>query len=268
MNLHFKLFIPVLLLLVAIASTMHFYWLPNYLALEIDDQQKTEHAYAGLLGIALIPDLINNDLAKIHTTLDHVLENREYWYAINLYAQDNQIIYPLASPKLPEDIELEILKHKIMFDGYTIAQLEVWIDINAASALRVEHIYHLEQLLLLTLLAAALLSTMLQDRWIRYPLKQLATFASNIAGGKYDATMEYHSHDEVGELIEAFDSMRQQIKQRETALIESQARNTAMIENAVDGIISINIKGTVESFNSAAEKIFGYAADEVVGAKY
>lgn len=173
MNLHFKLFIPVLLLLVAMASTMHFYWPPNYLALDIKGQQKTEHAYADLLGIALIPDLINNDLAKIHATLDHVLENREYWYAINLYAQDNQIIYPLASPKLPEGIKLEILKHKIMFDDYTIAQFEVWIDINAASALRIEHIYHLEELLLLTLLAAALLSTMLQDRGIRFPLKMM-----------------------------------------------------------------------------------------------
>ena len=265
MSLHLKLFIPVLLLLVAISATFHFYWLPNYISLEIKGQQKTERAYIDLLGTALIPDLINNDLAKIHTTLDHVLENREYWYAINLYAQDELIIYPLAAPKLPEDIELEILKHKIMFDGYTIAQFEVWIDINEASALRVEHIYHLEYLLLLTLLAAALLSTMLQDRWIRFPLKQLATFASNIAGGKYDATMEYHSRDEVGKLIEAFDSMRQQIKQRESALIESQARNNAMIENVVDGIISINIKGTVESFNSAAEKIFGYASDEVIG---
>lgn len=265
MSLHLKLFIPVLLLLVAISATIHFYWLPNYLALEIEGQQKTEHAYTDLLGSALIPDLINSDLAKIHATLDHVLKKREYWYAINLYGQDNQIIYPLTTPELPEDIELEILKNKIMFDGYTIAEFEVWVDINAASALRVKHIYHLEQLLLFTLLASALLSTMLQDRWVRFPLKQLATFAGNIAGGKYDATMEYNSRDEVGALVQAFDSMRQQIKQRENALIESQARNTAVIENAVDGIISINIKGTVESFNSAAEKIFDYTADEVIG---
>ncbi len=77
--------------------------------------------------------------------------------------------------------------------------------------------------------------------------------------------MNYKSHDEVGKLVKAFDGMRQQIKERETDLVESQARNKAVIENAVDGIISIDVKGNVESFNPAAEKIFGYSADEVAG---
>ena len=265
MNLHIKLFIPALLLLVVISTTLHFYWLPNYLELEIQDQQKTEYAYTDLLGTALIPDLLISDLAKIHTTLDHVLEGREYWHAIKLYTEDNQRIYPLSVPAQPKELELNTLKHNIVFNENTIARFEVLIDIHAASSLRIEHIYQLEKLLLFTLLASAFLSTLLQDRWIRYPLKQLATFASEIADGKYDSSMEYRSHDEVGKLVQAFDSMRQQIRQRETDLIESQLRNKAVIENAVDGIISIGAKGTVESFNAAAEKIFGYSADEVIG---
>ncbi len=265
MNLHLKLFIPVFLLLLAISVIMHFYWLPDYLALEIKDQQKTEHAYTDLLGTTLTPDLLNNDLAKIHATLDHVLENREYWYAIELYAQDRRRIYPLFEQELPKNVDLEVLEHDIVFDGDNIAQFTIWIDINAARALRVEHIYHLEHLLLFTLLAAVLLSTLLQDRWIRFPLRQLANFASDIAGGKYDSTMEYHSRDEVGKLVRSFNSMRQQIKQRENDLVESQARNKAVIDNAVDGIIAINMLGIVESFNSAAENMFGYTADEVIG---
>ena len=145
MNLHLKLFIPVFLLLLTISVIMHFYWLPDYLALEIKDQQKTEHAYTDLLGTTLTPDLLNNDLAKIHATLDHVLENREYWYATKLYAQNKLLIYPLFEQELPKGVELEILKHEIVFDGDSIAQFVVWIDINAASALRVNHIYHLEK---------------------------------------------------------------------------------------------------------------------------
>ena len=73
MSLHLKLFIPVLLLLAAISATFHFYWLPNYISLEINGQYKTEQAYTDLLGTALIPDLLNSDLAKIHATLDQVL---------------------------------------------------------------------------------------------------------------------------------------------------------------------------------------------------
>ncbi len=51
----------------------------------------------------------------------------------------------------------------------------------------------------------------------------------------------------------------------EEALEESRARTQAILETTVDGIITIDESGTVESFNAAAERIFGYSAEEVVG---
>lgn len=43
------------------------------------------------------------------------------------------------------------------------------------------------------------------------------------------------------------------------------ARYRGVIDAAVDGVIIIDASGTIETFNPAAEKIFGYGADEVVG---
>ena len=39
----------------------------------------------------------------------------------------------------------------------------------------------------------------------------------------------------------------------------------AVVETAVDGVILIDADGRVQMFNPACEKLFGYAADEVVG---
>jgi len=54
--------------------------------------------------------------------------------------------------------------------------------------------------------------------------------------------------------------------QRQTeAAFDSEERLRAILETAVEGIITIDEHGLIESFNMAAEKMFGYAADEVVG---
>ena len=46
---------------------------------------------------------------------------------------------------------------------------------------------------------------------------------------------------------------------------DSGERLRAILETAVEGIITINERGTIESFNPASEKIFGYRAAEVIG---
>ena len=58
-----------------------------------------------------------------------------------------------------------------------------------------------------------------------------------------------------------------QQKEAEENLREREARMTAILETAVEAIITINTRGIIESFNPSAETMFGYKASEIIGQK-
>ncbi len=51
----------------------------------------------------------------------------------------------------------------------------------------------------------------------------------------------------------------------EREAIEKEHRLRALIANVAEGIVTLDAYGVIESFNSAAAEIFGYAPDEVIG---
>ena len=54
-------------------------------------------------------------------------------------------------------------------------------------------------------------------------------------------------------------------KQAEEALARSEAKLRAILETAIEGVIVIDQGGAIEAVNPAAERIFGYSANELMG---
>lgn len=54
-------------------------------------------------------------------------------------------------------------------------------------------------------------------------------------------------------------------KEAEQLILDGANRLTAVFNTVLDGLITIDSRGIVQSFNRSAERIFGYTADEVIG---
>ena len=65
--------------------------------------------------------------------------------------------------------------------------------------------------------------------------------------------------------VKLFWQMVTNLKQTKGALEKSQNQLQAIIHNVMDGIITINESGEIQGFNPAAEQIFGYLQQDVLG---
>lgn len=79
-----------------------------------------------------------------------------------------------------------------------------------------------------------------------------------------DQWLEFHTYPSGGEMGIYFRDVTTRIKAAEQ-LEESEQRLRAILENMLEGVITIDTRGVIQSFNHAAQTIFGYRDDEVTG---
>ena len=110
------------------------------------------------------------------------------------------------------------------------------------------------------------------QHFLARPIGTLVAAANRWRAGDHDARARLPDDGtEIAVLGSAFDAMADSIEAQFQALqrahsttLQAEARLAAIVETAVDAMVVIDEGGTIQSFNPAAERLFGYRAEEAV----
>src|SRR5882724_8385997 len=176
--------------------------------------------------------------------------------------------FPAAPPRQGYAFESS---HLVIFQP--VVQEDRWLGTLyvRSDLLAINERYRLYAILVLSILGGSILlafalSNSLQKR-ISKPILDLAAVVRQISERReYSARAEKRSDDELGFLTDAFNDMLAQIQQRDGSLRDSEARMKAILDSALDGVITMDHDGRISAFNPAAERLFGHARSTAVGA--
>lgn len=114
-------------------------------------------------------------------------------------------------------------------------------------------------------LGAALWIGFMLVRAISQPLEDVVRIARGVAAGNLTQKIEVRSTNEIGQLMKALKEIHDDLVKIIGQVRDSEARTRTLLENVDEGIIAINEDGVIEIFNPAAEHIFGYKKNEIMG---
>jgi diguanylate cyclase (GGDEF)-like protein/PAS domain S-box-containing protein len=129
---------------------------------------------------------------------------------------------------------------------------------------QIQKAYHRVELLAVSYITLSLLPVAFLIPQLTRPLRKLRDTAQKIADG--EATEQLYvksSIYEISDLAEDLESMRHELVTRSQAIIAREGRISAIMNNVVDGIITIDDRGAIESMNPAALQIFGYEQSDI-----
>ncbi|MDD4857721.1 MAG: ATP-binding protein, partial [Candidatus Krumholzibacteria bacterium] len=99
------------------------------------------------------------------------------------------------------------------------------------------------------------------------PIAALQGGTRKIIKGELEFMLEPGAPDEIGELVESFNTMTGALREARRDLLERQRYLAAVLDNVATGVSATDRDGAIITLNPAGERILGVSASDVVGKK-
>ena len=212
------------------------------------------------MSLALVPDLLSGDLAKIYSTLDILQKNHPEWIGLTLTSTDGARLYPLHPP-LKQYPNTEQIKRGIYFEGNELGRIAVHIDIHKLIEQKTQRFKRLALILFGVLCGAALLSILYGEIWVAGPLRSLLKAVRAIVDGDYDLRLPEPTNDEIGEFNRAFNTMRVVLQRRKEELMRHQKNLQSLVDERTSELNEA--KEAAEAANQAKSNFMANMSHEL-----
>ncbi len=251
----FVLLIPVV---IATVTVTVLFGIQTFFDLKSDVLAKKEEM-AALGAKLLMAPMWNFDKAQVESIASSIAANPDVASVI-VRNDQGDIIAQVGEPKLELVVRQDIAqvgRQRV----YMLGKMEITFHNERIHAAITKQIIQ-NSLLLLSLVVVILVSAVFANRRIvDRPLGQLLRAIGQTEERGSHAPVNWHSKDEIGEVITAFNAMQETLGFKDQNLRQSEERFRLLSELSLEGLI-INRKGEVLDSNTSIEKMFGYSHEE------
>lgn len=278
------LVIQLLLVIMLIWSSLNFLRISNEVELS-----NRALVLAPSLAALMRPAVAANDLVELRQEIDAVLFRRGIVY-VRVLSPEGEVLVQggepavLARPFL-EDFLFEDVADGV-FDVYAeierggtvLGRVELGLSVGEVQEIMGAARREMASIALSGLGLSIVFSWMLGNYFARQ-LTRLRDATRRIASGDVGYQLPVAGNDELAQTANAFNTMSRKLatlyaekqaalngaRRKADELHESERRIHAVLNHAMDAIFTFDAHGVIETFNPAAERIFGYPAAEVIG---
>lgn len=165
-------------------------------------------------------------------------------------------------------LDTPMLKNKIypLFDSLWASlenvksniEIQTSQDMKASTTVTADYVSNSIWFLSGLILLASIIVTIAFEFQIRRPINRVSAALKSEADDANEVILPNYNLRETNDLVSAFSNMRNKVNAR-------QERLRTILNNTAEGIITFDEQGYIETWNLAAEKLFGWSEHEVVG---